>query len=174
MKDAVEVYSESLHVSRFKNPGHYDLLREHFRRKYEDKRPDLIVAVMEPSLDFLLQHGEGVFAGVPIVFCGADPSDVQRKRLRPNVNGVLVERALAPTLDIALRLQPGTREVFVVGGTSRFDRQIQAIARRDLKPLEERVRVTWLTELPMADLLRKLSVLPAQSAVYYLTLFADG
>jgi signal transduction histidine kinase len=174
LKDDVELYTESLNVSQFKDPGYYDVLREYFRRKYDGKRPHLIVAVMEPSLDFLMQQSAALFAGVPIVFCGADPVDMQRKTLRENVTGVLVERDFAPTLDIALRLQPDTREVFVVGGTSRFDRQMQALARRHLEPFEKRARITWLTELPMEELLKKLSELPAQSVVYYLTLFADG
>lgn len=174
LKDEVEFYSESLHVSQFEDPGYDTLLREHFRRKYRGKRLDLIVAVMEPSLDFLMRHGEALFDGVPIVFCGADPSDLRRKTLRENVTGVLVERDFAPTLDIALRLQPETRDVFVVGGTSRFDRQMQAIARRNLQPYETRVRFNWLTAQPMDELVKTVSKLPAQSIVYYLTLFADG
>lgn len=174
LKDEVELYSESLHVSQFKEPDYYGLLREHFRRKYDGKRLDLIVAVMEPSLDFLLPHGEAVFPGVPIVFCGIDQSDLEGKTLRDNVTGVLVKRRFAPTLEIALRLQPDTREVFVVGGTSRFDQYIQQIARRDLRPFEDRVRITWLSSLPMGTLLKTLSNLPAHSVVYYLTLFADG
>ena len=174
LKDEVEFYSESLHASQFRDPGYHGVLRDHFRNKYRDKRLDLIIAVMEPSLDFMVQNGEAVFAGVPIVFCGADPSDVGRRTLRPNITGVLVERNFAPTLQIALDLQPQTRNVFVVGGTSRFDRQIQAIAKRDLQPFETRLAITWLTALPMGELLQKVSTLPANSVIYYLTVFADG
>ena len=174
LKDDVELYSESLQVSQFKQPGYYGVLREYFRGKYDGKRLDLIVAVMEPSLDFLLPQGEAVFPGVPIVFCGLDRSDLEGKALPDNVTGVLIERRFAPTLDIALRLQPDTHEVFVVGGTSRFDRRIQRIARRDLQPFEDRVRITWLDALPMEALLKRLAGLPAHSVVYYLTLFADG
>jgi signal transduction histidine kinase len=172
MKDGVELYSEALHVSQFKDPGYYGVLREYFRRKYDGKRPDLIVAVMGPSLDFLLREGKALFPGVPIVICGADPSDVEGKALPGNVTGVLVKRTFAPTLDIALRLQPDTRNVFVVGGAARFDRQIQAIARRDLQPFEGKVAINWLTALPFNELLTRLANLPAHSVVYYL--FADG
>ena len=174
MKDGVELYSEALHISQFKDPGYYGVLREYFRRKYDGKRPDLIVAVMGPSLDFLLREGKALFPGVPIVICGADPSDVEGKALPGNVTGVLVKRTFAPTLDIALRLQPDTRNVFVVGGAARFDRQIQAIARRDLQPFEGKVAINWLTALPFNELLTRLANLPAHSVVYYLTLFADG
>jgi hypothetical protein len=92
MKDGVELYSEALHISQFKDPGYYGVLRDYFRRKYDGKRPDLIVAVMEPSLDFLLREGRALFPGVPIVICGADPSDVEGKALPGNVTGVLAKR----------------------------------------------------------------------------------
>ena len=169
----VEFYSESLNLSQFPAPAHDQALRDHFRRKYAGVQPDLIVAVMGPSLDFLLRH-RSVFPGVPIVFCGADPSDLEGKTLGENVTGVVVKRDFAPTIEIALRLQPRTRAVFVVGGASRFDRQMQAIARRDFAPLEGRVAITYLTALPMSDLLSRLSRLPPDSVILYLTLFADS
>ena len=170
----VEFYSESLNLSQFRDQGHDGVLRDHFRRKYAGTRLDLVVALIEPSLDFLLRHGELLFPGVPIVFCGADASDLEGKTLRANVTGVLLRRDFAPTLDIALRLQPTTQRVFVLGGTSRFDRQLQAIARRDFKSFEGRVAITYVTELSMGDLLTMVSRLPPHSVVLYLTLLADG
>ena len=174
LRGDVEFYSESLSLSQFKSEGYDNVLSEHFRRKYSGKQPDLIVAVLKPSLDFLLRHGDILFPGVPIVFCGADSADVEPKALRANITGVSVKRRFAPTLDLALKLQPETRNVFVVGGTSGFDRQLQAMARRDLEPYANRVQITYLTELTMDELLKKVTNLPPHSVLYYLTLFADG
>jgi signal transduction histidine kinase len=173
-EEGVEFYSESLQLSQFNDAEHQDAMLEYFRRKYEGRQIDLIIAVMEPSLDFLLRRAETLFAGTPIVFCGANPLEVERMTLPKNVTGVLVERTFAPTLDIALRLQPDTRNVFIVGGTSRFDQQIHAIASRDLQAFESRVNLVWLNELPMERLLIELAALPDKSVVYFLTLFADG
>jgi len=128
LQERVEFYSESLNISQFHDAEYDGVLREYFRRKYEGRQVDLIIAVMEPSLDFLLRHADALFPGVPIVFCGVDPVDVEARSLPENVTGVLVKRAFAPTLHMALRLQPDTRNVVVIGGTSRFDQQLQAIA----------------------------------------------
>ncbi len=174
LKTDVEFYSESLSLSQFTDPGHDAVLRDSFRRKYAGTRLDLIVAVMGPSLDFLLRHGPGLFPGVPIVFCGVDPSDLGGRTLGKNVTGVVLKRTFAPTVEAALGLQPDTRTLFVVGGTSTFDRQLQAIARRDLARFEHRVAITYLTALPMGELLKTLSTLPPHSVVLYLTIFADG
>jgi C4-dicarboxylate-specific signal transduction histidine kinase/ABC-type uncharacterized transport system substrate-binding protein len=172
LEGQVEFYSESLNLSQFPDPRHTQVVRDFVRRKYAGTRLDLIVAVMAPSLDFVLRHGDALFPGVPIVFCGIDPTDVARRALPPNVTGTLVKRTFAPTLDIARRLQPDVRQVFIVGGTSSFDRYVQAIARRELERPD--VSITYLTESPMADLLGRLSSLPPHSIVLYLTFFADG
>jgi signal transduction histidine kinase len=174
LREPIEFYSESLALSRFNRPGYQDVLREYFRRKYQGRRPDLIFAVMEPALDFVLQHRDTLFPGVPIVFCGADPVDLDAMSLPDNVTGVVMQRTFAPTLEIALQLQPETRNVFVIGGRSRFDRQIQAAARRELQGFDKRVSITWLTELPMQQLLSEVAALPRNSVIYYLTLFVDG
>jgi len=106
--------------------------------------------------------------------CGANPGDVATRSLPANVTGVLMKRNFATTLELALRLQPETRHVVVIGGTSRFDRQIQAVARRDLQTFANRVNITWSTELPMQQLLREVASLPKNSVIYYLTVFTDG
>jgi signal transduction histidine kinase len=170
----ITFYSESLQLSQFGGPEHDRILDEYFQRKYAGKRVDLIIAVMGPTLDFLLRHREGLFTGVPIVFCGVDSSELEGKTLPGDVTGVMMKRAFAPTLDLALQLQPDTRHVYVIGGTSRFDLRILSIARRDLQPFEERNPINWLTTLTMDELLAKVANLPEHSVVYYLSLFADG
>jgi signal transduction histidine kinase/ABC-type uncharacterized transport system substrate-binding protein len=174
LRSDVEFYSESLNLSQFGDQRYDGLLRDFFRRKYASTRLDLVVAVMGPSLDFLLRHGEALFPGTPIVFCGVDPSDLESRTLSTNVTGVLVKRAFGPTLEVALRLRPDTRHAFVVGGTSTFDRKLQAIARRDFEPFEQRVAITYLTTLPMGELQKALASLPPHSVVLYLTILADG
>jgi signal transduction histidine kinase len=171
---AVDFHSESLNISHFQRADYDRILADYYQRKYARRKLDLIVAVLEPSLDFLLRHGEALFPGVPIVFCGIEASTIQGKTLRPNITGVLLKRAFPPTLELALRLQPDTRNVFVVGGTSTFDRYLLTIARRDLQPYEGRVAITYLVDLPMEALLRAVSSLPARSVILFTTVFTDG
>ena len=90
------IHTESMNLSQFRGEGYDRLLADHYRRKYADRKPDLLVAVMGPSLDFLLRHGESLFPGTPIVFCGADASDIEGKTLPANVTGVAPEAVLRP------------------------------------------------------------------------------
>lgn len=171
---SIEFFTESMNLSQFNDEHYEQVLAQHYANKYRARKPDLIIAVIGPALGFLLRHGDRIFPGVPIVFCGADAADIEGVTIPAHVTGILVRRVFAPTLDVVLQLQPETRQVFVVGGTSTFDRHLQAQARREFRASEQRVSIEYLTELSMDDLLATVSRLPAQSAILYVTLFRDG
>ena len=170
----VEFFAESLNASQFPEEDYDRLLGDYYVKKYRGRRLDLIVGVMGPAVTFLLRHAESIAPGVPVVFCGADADDIKGATLPARMTGLVVRRVFGPTLDAALRLQPETRHVFVVGGTSDFDRHLQAAARREFQPFEPRLRFTYLTELSIADLLKAVSGVPPQSVILYLSLFRDG
>jgi signal transduction histidine kinase len=172
--DSVELYREAMDLSRFGSDGYLLRLRDHLRAKYADRKIDVAVAAMGPSLDFLLNHGDAIFPGTPIVFCGIDPRMFADRSLPTHVTGVLLKREFAPTLDLALRLHPGTERVAFVAGTSEFDGALLRQAREELREYEERLEFTYLTSLPLRELLARLSQLPPRTLVLYSTLFRDG
>jgi signal transduction histidine kinase len=170
----VEFYTESMHLAQFPEEQHDVALRDYYLKKYGSRQLDLIVAVMGPAVNFLRQYGDTFAPGVPVVFCGADARDLEGVTLPTHMTGLLVRRVFAPTVDLALRLQPDTQQVFVVGGTSEFDRHLQVSARREFAQFERRVSFTYLTDLPMSDLLAAVSSVPPRSVILYLALFRDG
>lgn len=170
----VEFCTESLNLSRFRSVDYPGAVRDHFRIKYANRRPDLIVAVRQPALEFLLQGDAPLFPGVPIVFCGVDSSYLGTHKLPAGVTGVAVKRDYRSTLDIAMRLRPKTRHLYVVGGSGVFDRRLQGIARHDLATLERRLSITYLTAHSMENVLASVANLPADSVILYLTFSADA
>lgn len=170
----IEIYREAMDLSRFGSDAYLRELRDHLRAKYRAKKIDVAVAVMGPALDFLLSHGPEVFPGTPIVFCGVDRTELGDAPLPPNVTGVLLERKFYPTLELALAIHPRTRRVVFVGGTSKFDTRLVEQARNELRSYQNRVQLTFLTDLPLPALLEELSRLPPRTVVLYSTLFRDG
>ncbi len=80
----------------------------------------------------------------------------------------------AKTLDVALRLQPGTRHVVLVGGASSFDTHLEEIFRESLHGYEASLDFTYLTDLDMPSLLERLKHLPAHTIVLYTHLGMDA
>ncbi len=161
-------------LSRFGSNNYQLLLRDFLQTKYADKKIDLVIAILSPSLDFLLKYGSVIFPGTPIVFCGIDKTELGNRLLPPHVRGILVKREFAPTVEIALSLHPKTERAVVVAGTSDFDTRLLEQAKIDFGFYEERLQFQYLTTLPLQDLLTELSHLPARTLVFYMTLFRDG
>jgi len=173
-KENVEIYRESMDLSRFGSDTYQQQLRDFLRAKYASKKIDVAVAIVRPALDFLLSHGDAIFPGTPIVFCGIDRYELAGRSLPAHVRGVLLKREFAPTLELALRLHPQTKHVAVVAGTSEFDIRLLEQAKEEFHAYENRLTFMYLTSLPLQELLVELTKLPPQTIVLFTTLFRDG
>ena len=170
----LEVYREAMDLSRFGSDTYAQLLRDHLGAKYAAKKIDVVVAVMGPALDFLLGPGKDVFPGAAVVFCGIDRREIERRALPRHVTGVLVTREFLPTLQLALRLHPDATRVLFIGGTSEFDARLIEQARREFREYEGRLAFTYLTTLPMHELLERVANVPPQTVVLLASVFRDG
>ena len=172
--EPVEIYREPMDLSRFSSSSYKTLLRDFLRAKYADKKIDVAVAIMPPAFDFLLANGDLIFPGTPIVFGGLDRRQLGTRSLPPNVYGVLIKRQFAPTLELALRLHPTTENVVVISGSSEFDADLLSDAQEEFRPYKERVSFTYLSELSLNQILERVSQLPANSIVLFITMFRDS
>jgi PAS domain S-box-containing protein len=77
-------------------------------------------------------------------------------------------------VDLALRLQPGTQHVVVVGGTAAFDQQIEAVVRQQLRPYEGQLDVSYLTDIDMPGLLQRLKHLPDHTIILLTSFSQDA
>lgn len=171
---SVQVHSEHLDVSRFPDPAYQQELAEFLRRKYADRKVDVVIVALASGLDFALEYRKHAFPGVPVVFCAVDHREVSARRLPADVIGVPITFDLDATLELALQLHPGTERVYIVTGKSKFDVEWQNESRRVFRAYEDKLEFVHLAGLSMADLTKQVAELPANSIVYYVHVFQDG
>ena len=168
----VEFYNENLEVTLFSDEASQRQVREWYIRRYSDRRPDVIITVGPASLRFMQEMHEGPFKDTPVVFCGIMeiPAGLEaNSRFTGAWSSVQTEK----TMESALRLQPGTRHVVVVGGVGSLDRQGEAIVRENLRGYESRFDFTYLTDLSMPNLLEQLKLLPSDTIVLHTAITQD-
>ncbi len=118
---------------------------------------------------------EKSFAGIPIVFGGTSEQQADNPTLDSHFAGCWeISFEPAKTLDVALRLQPGSRHIVVVGGVSSFDKHLEAIFRESLHTYEASLDLSYLTDLDMPSLLERLKHLPAHTIVLYTHIGMDA
>jgi signal transduction histidine kinase len=170
----VEIYTEYLEAVLFPDAASQQEIREGYIRKYRDRQPDLIIAIGSDALKFMVESHARFFPGIPIVFCEGVKELAEYPKLDSNFAGVWIALQFAKTLDAALKLQPGTKHVAVVGGSGRADRIFEAMARKELRSYEDRLEFTYLTDLEMPALLQRLKRLPNGTVILYVTFSQDA
>ena len=165
----LDYYQEYMDLARFPDPGHQESVRDFLLSKYKGRRFDLIIANSDATLDFLKQYRNVLFAGTPVVFNATDGSTTL-----PNATGLISRLNFRDTLDTAVRIQADRTHVVVVSGASAFDKYYETVARDQFKELEGRLEFTYLSGLPIRELLRRVAILPAHSIVFFTSLDEDG
>ena len=166
----LDYYPEYVDLGRFSSPEYKEALRDFLRQKYAGLRLDVIIAEGNAPLEFVSRYGAEIFPGVPLVF-STEEGDL---RPIPNSTGLVFKIDMKSTLELALRLQPNTKRVFVVSGASDFDKFYEQDARQQFREYEERVTITYLPPMTLKDLLQETSRLPKDSIIYFVSMFEDG
>jgi signal transduction histidine kinase len=172
--EPIEVYREAMDLSRFGSASYTPFLRDVLKRKYENKKIDVAVGVMSPSLNFLLAFGAEIFPGTPIIFCGVDKRQLGDRVLPPHVRGILLKREFEPTLGLALHLHRATEKVVVVSGSSEFDTGLLAEARAQFRSYDNRVAFSYLEGLRLPQLLDEVAKLPSGTIVLFISFLRDA
>ena len=145
-----------------------------FRKKYGNRKIDLLMAAGADALDAAQRLREVLLPRVPILFYNVAEDALRNRVLQPGITGVALQFSLPATLDLAVRLQPAARRVVVVSGTSPYDRNWLRRAREALRAYEGRLEVSDWSGQPLQQLLENLRKLPADAIVLYLAFSADG
>ena len=170
----VEYYSEFLDSARFPGEAQQQSQRDFLRDRYRERPPDLVITVSGAALNFVMKYRAELFAGVPIVHCTVADEPLPRDLEEEKIATVPVHSTVASTLELALSLQPDTRMVAVVSGSSPRDAQLTDGPRSEIRAFEKRVTITWLANRSLPELRDELSRLPKHAIVLYLTMFQDA
>jgi ABC-type uncharacterized transport system substrate-binding protein len=169
-----EIFSEYLDLTRFPAAQYGDDLVRYLRARYAARKPDVVIAVGSSALELPTAHRDELFPGVPIVFANVDHREVEGREMPPNVTGLWMAWDYQRTVELALQLQPETREIVCVAGTGTQEQHWNNEARKVLERFATRVRIRWLDQLPLQAVLDEVARLPLDSVVLYVPMLRDG
>ena len=162
----VDYFAEYLESDRFAPEDASAALADYIRRKYRGRHIDAVVAVSDPSLEFVERYRAELFPDAPIVASMSTLPDPRRRESGAGITGILGGVAYDKTLDLALQLHPATRRVFVVAYSpnSRLADRVHTA----LRDVSDRVPLTYLEEPSVAGLLAAVRAVPADSLILFI------
>ena len=173
----VKLYTEYLDLGRFLGPAQVGAMADFLRRKYADLKIDVIVTVYPSAVDFLQGERKNLFPDVPIVASEISRSyaeNLDHSPARRFATGTIVGDNITGVLDAILRLKPNTKKVALVTGASPLDLHNEQIVRAGLKNYAGRLDLIDLTKLSVPETVSRISRLPQDSVIIYMSIIKDG
>jgi signal transduction histidine kinase len=162
----IEYFPEYFEASRFPDQNTVVSFRNYLKAKYARRPVDVVVASADAPLKFLLEYRTDLFPNSPIVFVANDPPNAVNLASGAGMTGIHYKNAYRETVDLALRLHPATKRVFVVSGTAQQDRRFEKLTQHELSDVRK-VEVIYLTDLPLTELIARTRSLPPDSVILY-------
>ncbi|MBA5800710.1 sensor histidine kinase [Rhizobium changzhiense] len=170
----IDLFSEFLDLSRFPEEEHIVRMARHLSAKYADRRPDVVVALGEQSARFIVANRKQLAENAKIIHAGFSSSTAEKIDLPSDVIGAFTEFDIVKTAEMARGLHPEARYLFVIGGSSEFDRWWLATARADLAAFSKDYETTYLEDLTIDEFTKRAAEFPRDSIVLALTIFKDS
>jgi PAS domain S-box-containing protein len=164
--NTVERYAEYFESTRFPGEVQARVMRDYLRQKYADRKIDVLMAWGAVPLEFLLKYRSDLFPDAPIVFY-VGTLEAAKGYSEKALTGVTNPDAYEKTFELALTLHPDTTTAYVISGTPTHNRLVEREAAPQLARFRNRVNLTYLTDVPLDQLIATVKTLPQGSIILY-------
>jgi signal transduction histidine kinase len=172
----IRVYDEYLDLVRFPGLESTSALSDYLLRKYAREKPDLVITVLPPAIDWLERKGREFFNGIPVIAAfiprgraeslAGSPLDKKTMGIIYADNGYEIARS-------ALMLKPGTKHIALVAGASPIDISFKVSILKEIKRAAEGRELIDLSGLTIGETISRVRVLPPETVVFYTSVFRD-
>lgn len=162
----LELYVEYMDTKRIYSPEYLGHLLDVFHLKYGKIKLDGVVATDDNALQFVMKYHEEVFSGASVSFCGINDYHPGMFEGKSSFTGVIEVLDIKPTIDLAMRLHPDIRTVYVITDNTPTGKG----QKRDVEAVSKQYNGVEFKNLSGEDyshleLLAKLRTLPSNSVV---------
>jgi PAS domain S-box-containing protein len=161
----INFYTASVENPRFDSEAYRESLAETLRHGYNGVKLDLVIASTYPVLQFVMEHRDAMFPGVPVVF--TDVPQLEAGKLWPDLTGVISEVGERETIDLALHLQPDTDTVAIITGETAWDKYWLGVAHSELLRRPDKVREVDIIGPANHQTVERVAALPAHTVILF-------
>ena len=166
----LELYEEWLVSARFTERQEDAAFASYLNTLFADHPLDLIITLGAPAANFVQRFHQSLFRSTPELLTDVEERRASSPSLTPNETVVAGSVSFPAVVENILRVRPQTSTLAVVIGNSPIEKYWVGEIRDTLERFRNRLTVTFLTDLPFKEVLRRVATLPAGSAIFYVLL----
>ena len=137
-----------------------------YSEKFNDEDFDIIIVSDNYAYNFVIEHRDSLFPGIPLVFCGMnnfESADISSG----NLTGIVENFDLKRTLEVARKLHPEKNKMVVVGDQSLTGRSIEQQVYTMLSKYEGQLEVEFWFKLSLEETKEKVERLANDTFLFF-------
>ncbi len=142
-------------------------LSELYRQKFHKMKFDVIIATDNDAFDFLRLYRNKVFGNVPVVFCGVNWFKDEDLLGQTLFTGVNEDADIVLTVDLMLKLHPGTKNIYVVIDSTTTGLIIHKKIIELIPLYKDRVSFILLEKMDMESIIYTVANAPENSLILH-------
>lgn len=165
-------FFHSLEFRRNPSSQYRKMLVEQMRMEHSHRKPDLIITMYPEALEFVLKDCRDIFSGIPVIALYL-PRSFEISETDRLIVGHFPTPDITGTIEVALKLVPRTKRIYVVNGAHEVDKRVETQVRQISKKWDNKVEFVYLSSLPLEDILVTVSNTPPGSIILLLPYSQD-
>lgn len=162
----VDLQTEYMDTKKYLYEPVKDSLYTLYSEKFVNEDFDVIIVSDNHAYNFVIEHRQRLFPGVPLVFCGMndfESADISSG----NLTGVVENFDLPNTLNIARKLHPDKTRMVVVGDNSITGRSIEQQVYAMLEEYGKELEVEFWFKLSLDETKHKVERLAEDTFLFF-------
>jgi len=167
------IHIENMDTKRIYSPTYLKQLKKIYMNKYKDIQFDLILSSDNNAFDFLRANRNDIFGKVPVSFSGVNFFKDSDLNGHEKYTGITEEFDVVGTLNIALKLRPNTKEIFIINDYLKTGIAWRKTIKERLVDFNEDIKISYSKNDTIANLQKKLDSLSSDTIVLLGAYFKD-
>lgn len=170
----IDYYIEYMDTKRFYGDEYFEKIFNLLEQKYGKVKFDLIIVSDNDALLFTIKYYHRLFYRVPVVFCGINNfKDSLIEKYRKWFTGIAEETDVEGTINIALRLHPDTKRVYVINDITTTGLAMKKNLLEIFPKFSDKVNFILLENPDMKELQKEVEKIPPKSIILLLLVNRD-
>lgn len=139
-------------------PQYYEL----YKSSFSHVKFDAVISLDDYAFNFLLKHGDDLFPNTPVIFSGVHNLNKSIVSEHPLFTGRVKNNDIQGTIDIALKLHPNAKQLFVIDNDEQSKEWLTSWYKN-----KDKINITFCSEKNASKIKEKINNLPKDSIIYF-------
>ncbi|MGD9595727.1 MAG: sensor histidine kinase, partial [Wolinella sp.] len=175
-KSKIETSVLYMDSKRIHSNEYFESLSQLYRLQFKGRKYDLIIAVDNFAFEFVTEHYEDMFKNEPVLFTGLERFDadrLERLGLSDKVFGLLERRAIPENIQIATKLFPNLKELYIINDISKNGDDSEGFIREAIAEFSPHLEINYIRSSTREEILETFSHYNPSRAILFVRFYQD-